>query len=330
MLRGCYVKAVSQVSCQKPLSDRWMDSPEFFDEGYIRSQEPSVKEIIPPADARRMGKVLKRAIATSDAVLKEAQIGMPDAIITGTAMGCMENSEKFLEDLSHFGENCLKPSLFMQSTHNTISSLIGIFLKCHGYNNTYSHKGLSFESALLDAWIQIRGGEINNALVGAQDEVTPLMSEILRTTHPEYSFITETSVSAILSNSREGNLCEIDLIELLHEPTIDSLIELIKASSPDYLLLGLNGNKRNDDFYQDIISKLSPRISVLQYKNIFGDNFSSSAFGFYSGCRILEKQQLPEEMAYRSSMQPEHGIDKIIVLNHTEGKSWGLVSLKRV
>ena len=49
--------------------------------------------------------------------------------------------------MATFGENCLKPSLFMQSTHNTIGSLIGIVLKCHGYNNTYSHEGISFESA---------------------------------------------------------------------------------------------------------------------------------------------------------------------------------------
>ena len=117
-----------------------------------------------------MSKILKRTVCTSIDALNKSGIDHPDAIITGTGMGCMENSEKFLIDLSRYGESCLKPTLFMQSTHNTISSLIAIILKCYGYNNTYSHKGISFESALLDAWMQIRSGMIRNALIGAHDE----------------------------------------------------------------------------------------------------------------------------------------------------------------
>lgn len=90
------------------------------------------KGLIVPAEARRMSKILKRTVCTAITALNESDIKQPDAIITGTGMGCMENSEKFLIDLSRFGEQCLKPTLFMQSTHNTISSLTAIILKCHG------------------------------------------------------------------------------------------------------------------------------------------------------------------------------------------------------
>ena len=118
---------------------------------YINSMaavgETDLDGLISQGSARRMSRILRNAVSCSLAALRDGDVDLPDAIITGTGMGCMENSEKFLIDMCRYGESCLKPSLFMQSTHNTISSQIAIALKCHGYNNTYSHNGISFESA---------------------------------------------------------------------------------------------------------------------------------------------------------------------------------------
>jgi len=159
MMNHCYINSIAQVSCQQSSNDDWFTSPILYTEDYVRAIEPEVKGLLNPGEARRMSKILKRAVYTAFTALGKSDIDVPDAIITGTGMGCMENSEKFLTDLCKYGENCLKPTLFMQSTHNTISSLIAILMKCHGYNNTYSHKGISFESALFDAWLQIKNGQ---------------------------------------------------------------------------------------------------------------------------------------------------------------------------
>ena len=87
----------------------------------------------------------------------------------------LETSEQFLQDICENGEQLLKPTLFMQSTHNTIGSLIAIRLGCHGYNATYSHTGCSLRSALEDAMLQLQLGDIESALVGWYDERTPAM-----------------------------------------------------------------------------------------------------------------------------------------------------------
>ena len=330
MADRCFINSIAQVSCQKPLCDEWFDTPETFSGDFIRAQEPVAKDVIPAAEARRMGRILKRAICTSLHALKESKIQIPDAIVTGTAMGCMENSEKFLIDLSNLGENCLKPTLFMQSTHNTISSLIAIFLKCHGYNNTYSHKGISFESALLDAWLLIRQGAINNALVGAHDEVTPIMSRVLKTTHPEYSFISETSVSAVLSSEASAdNLCEVERVELFNNPSVEDLADSINGDSPQVLVVGMNGIELNDHHYLNLIEHLKPTPIIAVYKNIFGDNFSSSALGFYSGVMILKKQYLPDFMLRNNIGKPDSEIKSLAILNHSEAKNWGLIRLKK-
>ncbi len=107
------------------------------------------KEFIPPMEARRMGKLMKAATLTSMRALRTAGIECPDAIITATAHGMLEFTEKFLEDIDANGEGLLKPTLFMQSTHNTLGSAIAIRTKCHGYNVTYSQGDRSLEWACV-------------------------------------------------------------------------------------------------------------------------------------------------------------------------------------
>ena len=332
MANHCYVNSIAQVSCQKPLSDEWFDSPCIYEDKYVRAQEPDTKGLIVPSEARRMSKILKRTVCTAITALNESDIKQPDAIITGTGMGCMENSEKFLIDLSRFGEQCLKPTLFMQSTHNTISSLIAIILKCHGYNNTYSHKGISFESSLFDAWIQIKSGMIRNALVGAHDEVTPFMDLVMERTHPEYSLVSEASVSTIVTNTKsDRNLCEISDVRLLHRPEYSDLATLLNPEEDGIILLGLNGNSLNDEPYEELVRTLSYNPHILQYKNIFGDNFSASALAFYAASTIMKRQEIPSLMLWNAEVAP--GIDEIksiTILNQFDGTTWSLIRLKKV
>lgn len=327
----CFVNSLAQVSCQKPLSDEWFDSPCLYSEDYVRALEPDTKGLIVPSEARRMSRILKRTVATAIDALNRSDIENPDAIITGTGMGCMENSEKFLIDLSRFGENCLKPTLFMQSTHNTISSLIAIILKCHGYNNTYSHKGISFESALFDAWIQMKSGAIRNALVGAHDEVTPFMDLVLERTHPEYSFVSEASVSAILTDNPESrNICELADVRLLYRPDISELAATLDLRSDKLLLLGVNGNELNDRPYVELLAALPYTPRSLRYKNVFGENFSASALAFYAGAKILERQRIPDFMSWRDCDEPAAAPENITILNHSEGTTWSVVKLRKV
>lgn len=329
MANRCFLNAIAQVSCQKPLSDEWFDSPYIYEEKYVRAQEPDTKGLIVPSEARRMSKILKRTVSTAITALNNSDVKQPDAIITGTGMGCMENSEKFLIDISRFGENCLKPTLFMQSTHNTISSLIAIILKCHGYNNTYSHKGISFESALFDAWLQIKSGLIRNALIGANDEVTPFMDLVLERTHPEYSFVSETSMSAVLVNSiLPSNMCEVFEVRLFHRPELDEIADSLKRETNEVLILGVNGNPINDKPYEDLLKHLDYLPQTLQYKNIFGDNFSASAMAFYVGAKILEKQSIPTFLKWQGNLSSGN-IENVTILNHSDSTVWSLIRLKK-
>ena len=136
-----------------------------------------LKEFVSPMESRRMGKLMKAAHLASFRALKEAGIERPDAIITATSRGMLEISMQFLEDIAANGEELLKPTLFMQSTHNTLSSAIAIRTGCHGYNITYSHGDDSMKWAMRDAERLIATGKAETVLVGSFDESTPVFTE---------------------------------------------------------------------------------------------------------------------------------------------------------
>ena len=131
-----------------------------------------LRNYVKPLEIRRMGKIIKSSLLSSLKALEQAGIECPDAIITATSLGCLENSERLLVQLHEEGEVMLKPTYFMQSTHNTISSNIAIHTKCHGYNMTYTHGAQSLEWALRDARMLLRSGKVRSVLVGLHDETT--------------------------------------------------------------------------------------------------------------------------------------------------------------
>lgn len=138
-----------------------------------------IRKYVKPLEARRMGKIMKSSLLSSLEALSQAGISCPDAIITGTAYGCLDYSERLLRQMQEEGEVMLKPTYFMQSTHNTIGSNIAIKTHCHGYNVTYTQEARSMEWALRDARLLIKSGKVNNVLVGCHDESTPLFNDLL-------------------------------------------------------------------------------------------------------------------------------------------------------
>ena len=216
-----YLLSAAQISAQEPLCDDWKDNPILLNEPLTRSREADYKQFIPPLEARRMGRILKRAIATARTATAQSGIDTPEAIITGTGLGCIENTEIFLDALCRQGEDQMMPTRFMQSTHNTISSIVAINHKAHGYNATYAHNTVSFQSALLDAMLQLRRGAIGNALVCAHDEMTPSYHALLcKGGYLKDKHATECAVSMMLSTKNSGHaLCEIADMRILYRPT---------------------------------------------------------------------------------------------------------------
>ncbi len=134
---------------------------------------PDYKEFIEPVLLRRMSKLLRMGVACA----RDALQGLsPGAIIVGTGLGCLQDTEKFLSNLLTI-KGLLPPTAFIQSTHNTIAGQISLSLGNHRYNMTHTQNTVSFEMALLDGILQIEEG-VSPVLVGAADEHIPFLDEV--------------------------------------------------------------------------------------------------------------------------------------------------------
>ena len=144
------------------------------------SNDSDVSSYISPAESRRMTPQTRRIVAAARRAMAESGITAPDAIVCATQWGCMLQSMRFLQDMIASDEQQLKPTPFIQSTHNTIASLIAILTGNHGYNATYSQGKQSLNCALEDIQTQMSLGLIQTAMVIEFDEQVDAWDAVLQ------------------------------------------------------------------------------------------------------------------------------------------------------
>ena len=343
-----FVLSAKQISMQQPLSEEWIENPIMYEVPFTRSIDPNFKEYVSPIEARRMGRILKRALATSKEALKAAGCDTVDAIMTGTGFGCIENTEFFLDALSNEGEQLLKPTYFMQSTHNTISSLVAIQTKNYNYNATYAHKGISFESALHDAWLQFHLGKIGSALVGCHDEMTETFHSIMKkggVMGQDDERCGEVAVSVVLSSDgsalRQAQgpqpLCRLTGLKMLHQPTMNNLMDAVTTmlqsadrslADVDYILTGISGNHENDKAYLAESKTLFGDKPLLKYKHLFGENFTASGLGFYVAAQCLKAGRVPSHLFVNANEASDKQPACIMLFNRSDGNDYTLILLE--
>jgi 3-oxoacyl-[acyl-carrier-protein] synthase II len=141
--------------------------------------EPAYADYLDARVSRRMSRIVKMGTVTALQALRDAHLPTPDGVIAGTGWGCLEDTVTFLHKMVTHQEEMLSPTSFIHSTHNTIAGQIAYQLKCRGYNNTYVHRNISFESTLLDATLLLLENPATTLLLGGIDELTDTSFDIL-------------------------------------------------------------------------------------------------------------------------------------------------------
>ena len=336
-----YIQSATQISMQEPLSERWMTEPLLHAGPLVKAANPVFRDYIPANEARRMGTIMKRAIVTALKVLKDSGVEHPDAIITGTSMGCLDYTEKFLADMTTNGEKALSPTFFMQSTHNTVGSAVAIYTKTHGYNTTYSQGQLSFDLALQDAFVQMRLGDIATALVGGYDETVESYFQLLAKT----GFVGgvgmvpygDVAVSVLITaDKRADHLCELAGTTTVRCPALsdmrsalDTMLHDAGMTTADVsaFMTGINGNEANDRFYTEMANELFPGKPLLHYKHLFGENYTASAFGVYAAAHCLKAGAIPASLFVQEPC-PSLSPKAILLANQRNGKDVSFTLLR--
>ena len=338
-----FIQAAEQISIQQPLSEIWMESPEIYGNGFVKAVNPPFGEYLAANVTRRMGNLMKRALVTTLKVLRETGTEHPDAVITGTSIGSLDYTERFLDAMTENGEQALSPTYFMQSTHNTVGSTLGIYTKNHGYNTTYSHGGMSFDLALHDAWMQMKLGDVTTALVGGHDEMVESYFELLKKTGyvgvENMAPCGEVAVSMLMTlDGSVDHLCELAGISISHSFSFDHLNNLagqmlekagLAMEDVDAVLTGVNGNPSYDIGYYQMMDAVFPDIPLLCYKHLFGENYTASALGCYAMAHCIGKGCLPSHLVDDTRPDRCDSLRNVIIVNLMKGKECSFILLRK-
>ena len=307
----------------------------------LKAIEPDYKVFVDPKSLRRMSHIIKMGVATAMDCLKNGDVEMPGAIITGTAYGCLEDTVTFLTRIIEQEEEMLPPTAFIQSTHNTVAAQIALMLQCHGYNNTFVHKGISFESALLDAMMLLKENEADNILVGGTDEMTdtsftilsrlgiykrwPVSNLNLYATKTRGTMGGEGAAFFLLSDkASEKNLAELTGIRTLYKPgsleDIEKKVILflaenaLKIDDIDLVLTGKSGDTAHDDIYAQLNLSLFNNVNLANYKHLCGEYPTSSAFALWLAANMIKKGIVPEAVVERTAKKVKP--KTVLIYNH--------------
>ena len=118
------------------------------------------------------------------AALHRAGIEWPDAIIASTALGCLDDTERFLTDMHDAAGALLSPLPFMRSTHNTLAGQLALMLRCYGPNITHAQGVQGFHASLVEAMLMLQEHPEWRILLIAIDERTELLERVVGALDP--------------------------------------------------------------------------------------------------------------------------------------------------
>ena len=320
-MRKTYINGVGCVSAQNTFDTFFLERAELNDSKTVLPLIiPVYKDFISPIAIRRMAKGVKNGIVASSLAMNEANAATFDAIITGTGMGCIDDSDKFLKAILDNNEEFLTPTSFIQSTHNTVGAQIALGLQCKSYNFTYVNGSVSFESALLDAKLKIDENEASSILVGGIDEINDYTvslfklagfikdeiespNDLLNSTTTGVVFSEGATFFVLEDKKKESTYDEILDIELHNNLEIDEVEEKItsflktnglKCDDIDAIILGYNGDVETDSYYKFLSKNTFKSTPQVYYKHLSGEYYTASAFGLWVASKIMKSQEIPE------------------------------------
>ncbi len=349
-----YINSVASISSQ-----RTFDNSEFLneiidhDETVLSVVDPNYKEYIPPAAARRMAKGIKMGVVASKIALQEAELENVDAIITGTGLGCTIDSEKFVSALIDNDEQYLTPTSFIQSTHNTVGGQIALGLGCKGYNFTYVHASISFESGLLDAQLQLENDEASTILVGGVDEsgdhtikIHRLINHIkkekiksseLLSSKTEGAVFSEGANFFVLSNIKQrGAYAELGAIATYNTLTKENLNKVLDdflkenkldSNKIDVLVMGNNGDAAFDHWYDELSTGPFKNTVQVAFKHLCGEFYTASGFGTWLAAKMLKNQSVPEIVKLNKKSPSQ--INTVLLYNQYRGENHSFTLLHK-
>lgn len=348
-----FIRSASAISPQETFDHNlFVADAKTYNNNCLDIIEPNYANILDARQRRRMNKVVRIGVAAALKCLQDVNEKNIDAVVTGTAYGCMEDSEEFLKNIVLQDEQMLSPTAFIQLTQNSVAAQIALLLKCHSYNNTFVHRGFSFEYALLDAMMLLNENKANNVLAGSADEITEFTISVLKrfglykqspvsnldlyASHTKGTIAGQGAAFFLLSGQPSGNdLAIIDGIEVLYKPLdkvdikkyIRQFLSFQKLDEKDVNLVitGRNGDPRTGAVFNELQTDIFKDISCINYKHLCGEYPTASSFAMWLAANIINYNKLPK--CFENDSVSVTDFKRVLICNSYQGKYYSLILL---
>jgi 3-oxoacyl-[acyl-carrier-protein] synthase II len=306
----------------------------------LLATEPVYKDYIPAALIRRMSHIVKMGVVAGSISMKKAGHEKVDAIITGTGIGCYDDTDKFLRAMLENKEQLLTPTSFIQSTHNTVAGQLALMYKCNGYNFTYVHQNHSFEYALLDALMLLKNKDAETVLVGGIDEINDSIFELFdRAGYIKHegqtgkgygigegaAFFFLSSVSSVNSYAKINGVKCLQQIanadELMRETESFLKSAGLQLNQVSLVLSGNCGDEQLDKKIAEFNIKTDRPVGY--FKRLCGEYFTASSFAIWLAASMLKRQALPQALGVEG--RTVQALQHILIVNHYRDKLYSLM-----
>jgi 3-oxoacyl-[acyl-carrier-protein] synthase II len=353
MKQPLYIISSCSISPQHTYDEEHFLSPVVSsNENKLYVIDPDYTKFISPVAIRRMSRLLKRGITASMKCLENAGVTTPDGIIIGTARGSVTDMENFLRDMINMHEEALNPTSFIQSTYNSVNGWLAMLTKSACYNQTYVHRGFSFELTLFDAQLLLAASpDKKYILAGGFEELTAEYF-IIRHKIAYYKTHAINSLSLLssydtpgsiggegahfftLSNDPGNSFCAIHTIKMLQKPSnemlqaeIDNVLmeNQLKKDDIDVMICGMNGDNRNLFLVDPLLAGCSVNTTIVTFKQLSGEYDTASGFGLWLANYIFKHKNIPSETVYKQGLSK--AIKNMLICNVTIGCNVSLMLL---
>ncbi|MGB6153228.1 MAG: 3-oxoacyl-ACP synthase, partial [Pricia sp.] len=236
---------------------------------------------------------------------------------------------------------------------NTVAGQIALGMGCKGHNFNYVHSAISFESAVLDAKMQLENGEAIHILVGGVDELVDhhvnthrLIGHIKQEPVETMSVLKSGTKGAVFSegahfftlSSQKRPSCYAELMAIktfntlakdsIQAKAIAFLTENgIEPDGIDIIILGYNGDVEFDGYYDGLAHGLFKHTAQVCFKHLSGEFDTASGFGFWLANKMLKEQRIPD--AIRLNAIPADMPKTILIYNQYRGENHSLTLLRK-
>ena len=319
-----YINGAASISPQKSLDfNDFLNGIIEYETEFLEYLRFDYEFFMQTSEAEKMNEIVKNGVVTSQIALNQAQVEMPDAVIVGTGLG------------------------------NTVAGETALRLKCHNYNATFSNRGSSFETALLDGIMHINEGK-KNILVSGADEMTEdffkitqksgiRKKKIIKNTELLKSETTgalygESVSSFVISDEKKRQtLAELKDLKIFYKPKdikeVFDRIQLmlqeneLKIEDIDLVIFGHNGNSEQDKIYNTLQDVLFDETPQAYYKHLCGESHTANAFALWMASNIMKSGKYPDFIKINDE-NPEK-FKNILIYNHYLNINHSLILLNK-